>query len=75
MSWQLLIWNIFIWSFTGLLIYVKDASMLWLFVPLLLTAFNNAAALYKQDQQKEQDADEAKLKQIEEIARNNKIKL
>jgi len=75
MSWQLLIWNIFIWSFTGLLIYVKDASMLWLFVPLLLTAFNNAAALYKQDQQKEQDADEATLKQIEEIARKNKIKL
>jgi hypothetical protein len=75
MSWQLLIWNIFIWSFIGLLIYVKDASMLWLFVPLLLTAFNNAAALYKQDQQKEQDADDAKLKQIEEIARKNKIKL
>jgi hypothetical protein len=75
MSWQLLIWNIFIWSFTGFLIYVKEASMFWLLVPLLLTAFNNAAALYKQEEKTEQDADQATLKQIEEIARKNKIKL
>ena len=75
MSWQLLIWNIFIWSFTGILIYLKDASMFWLFVPLIFTVFNNAAALYKNEQLKEQDTDEAMLKQIEEIARKNNIKL
>jgi len=55
MSWQALIWNIFVWSFTGFLIYVKDASMFWLFLPLLLTTFDNAMKLYKQEESKQSE--------------------
>jgi hypothetical protein len=47
MSWQILIWNIFVWSLTGLLIYVTDSSRWWLLVPALLTSTNDAAELIR----------------------------
>jgi len=47
MSWQILIWNIFVWTFTGVMIYVKDASMLWLILPALFTTTQNAIKLYE----------------------------
>jgi hypothetical protein len=47
MTWQILIWNIFVWSLTGLLIYVTNSSLWWLLVPALLTGTNDAAELIR----------------------------
>ena len=48
MSWQLLIWNIFVWSFTGVMIYVTGSSLWWLLLPALFTATQSASELVKQ---------------------------
>ena len=37
MSVTLLIWNMFIWSFAGVMIYVNNASLWWLILPALMT--------------------------------------
>lgn len=55
MSWQVLIWNMFVWTFTGVLIYVKDASMWWLIIPLLFTTTQNAAELYRKMEESKED--------------------
>ena len=47
MSWQLLIWNMFVWSFTGLMIYVTTSSLWWLLLPALFTGTQNAAEIVK----------------------------
>ena len=47
MTWQILIWNVFVWSLTGLLIYVTNSSLWWLLVPALLTGTNDAAELIR----------------------------
>ena len=63
MSWQILIWNIFVWTFTGVMIYVKDASMLWLILPALFTTTQNAIKLYEKssaDDEYELDAETRK---------------
>jgi hypothetical protein len=65
MSWQLLIWNIFVWSFTGLMIYVNSASMLWLILPALFTGSQNAISLYeKASKEDEYELDEENRKRI-----------
>ena len=48
MSWQLLIWNIFVWSFTGVMIYITGSSLWWLLLPALFTATLSASELVKQ---------------------------
>jgi uncharacterized membrane protein len=48
MSWQLLIWNIFVWSFTGVMIYITGSSLWWLLLPALFTATQSASELVKQ---------------------------
>jgi hypothetical protein len=47
MSWQLLIWNIFVWSFTGLMIYLTQSSLWWLILPALFTGTQNAIEMLK----------------------------
>lgn len=37
MSVTVLIWNIFIWSFTGLMIYLNNASLWWIVLPAFMT--------------------------------------
>ena len=53
MSWQLLIWNIFVWSFTGLMIYVTKSSLWWLVLPAPFTGTQNAVELLKVDKEEE----------------------
>lgn len=47
MSWQLLIWNIFSWTFTGVMIYVTKSSMWWLMLPAVFTMTKSASDLVK----------------------------
>ncbi len=54
MSWQLLIWNIFVWSFTGLMIYVTKSSLWWLLLPATFTGTQNAAELLKSEKEEPQ---------------------
>ena len=75
MSWQMLIWNMFIWSFTGLMIYFNSASMWWLILPTLFTGSTTARDLIVYNEMKEKQTDQEMLKTIEEIAKKNKIKL
>jgi uncharacterized membrane protein len=47
MSWQLLIWNIFVWLFTGVMIYVTNSALWWLLLPAFFTATQSASDLVK----------------------------
>ena len=47
MSWQLLIWNIFVWSFTGLMVYITKSSLWWLMLPAFFTGTQSASELVK----------------------------
>ena len=47
MSWQIVIWNIFIWTFTGAMITLNHASLWWLLISALFTAWNNGSELMK----------------------------
>jgi len=54
MTWQLLIWNMFIWSFTGVIITLNDASVWWLVLPALFTTTQNAVKLYEKASEEDQ---------------------
>lgn len=47
MTWQLLIWNMFVWGFTGLMIYITSSTLWWLILPALFTGSQNAAEIIK----------------------------
>jgi hypothetical protein len=47
MTWQLLIWNIFVWSFTGVMIYITQSSLWWLMLPAFFTGTQSASELVK----------------------------
>jgi galactitol-specific phosphotransferase system IIC component len=72
MSWQLLIWNIFSWSFTGVMIYVMQSSMWWLVLPAIFTMTKSASDLVKAvveenaKQEKETELDEETLEQMQQ---------
>jgi len=72
MSWQLLIWNIFSWSFTGVMIYVTQSSMWWLVLPAIFTMTKSASDLVKAvveenaKQEKETELDEETLEQMKQ---------
>jgi hypothetical protein len=79
MTWQLLIWNIFVWSFTGLMIYVNQASMWWLIIPALFTGTQNATQLYnsleKTNSEDEYEFDEATRKKMLDLIERSENKL
>jgi hypothetical protein len=47
MTWQLLIWNIFVWSFTGVMIHITQSSLWWLMLPAFFTGTQSASELVK----------------------------
>lgn len=47
MTWQLLIWNIFVWSITGLMIYLTGSSLWWFLLPAFFTGTQSATDLVK----------------------------
>jgi galactitol-specific phosphotransferase system IIC component len=57
MTWQLLIWNIFVWTFTGVMIYLTQSSLWWLLIPALFTGTQNAAEIVRG--MKEDNAEES----------------
>lgn len=69
MTWQLLIWNIFVWGFTGTMIYVKDASMWWLLLAAIFTGTQNAFDLYKSKMNDEEpvEIDPATQKKVNDM--------
>jgi len=69
MSWQVLIWNMFVWIFTGVMIYVTDSSLWWLLLPALFTGTQNVAEIVrglKEEEVKEDNVldEETKAKMI-----------
>jgi galactitol-specific phosphotransferase system IIC component len=72
MSWQLLIWNIFSWTFTGVMIYVTNSSMWWLMLPAVFTMTKSASDLVKAvveenaKQEKEIKLDEETLEEMQQ---------
>ena len=75
MTWQLLIWNIFIWSFTGMMIYLSQSSLWWLIIPTILTGANDAAELIratKEEKSVDNNVDEETLSKM--IALREKAK-
>jgi hypothetical protein len=54
MSWQVLIWNMFIWTFVGAFVFFKDASMWWLLLAAFFTTTQRAAELYKKAEEEDQ---------------------
>jgi hypothetical protein len=63
MSWQVIVWNIFIWTFCGVMITLNHASLFWLTIPALFTAWNNGSELMK----KQEEQVEKLNKQMEEL--------
>jgi hypothetical protein len=64
MSWQILIWNIFVWSFTGLMIYVTESSLWWLLLPAMFTGTQSASELVKavnEAEEKEKDKEDFEM--------------
>ncbi len=68
MSWTTLIWNMFTWLFTGVMIYITGSSLWWLLLPAVFTATNDAAELLRatKEEVKEETAvdEETTLKMI-----------
>ena len=61
MTWQLLIWNIFVWTFTGVMIYLTNSSLWWLVLPAFFTATQSATELVKEVNEIEKKNQEDKL--------------
>ena len=61
MTWQLLIWNIFVWSFTGVMIYITQSSLWWLMLPAFFTGTQSASELVKAVNEAEKNNEEDKV--------------
>ena len=72
MSWQMLIWNIFVWTFTGIMITLNHVSLWWLILPACFTSYNGGKAAMEQS---EKDELGKQLELIDDIAKKAKIKL
>lgn len=76
MSWQVLIWNIFVWSFVGMFIFFKDASMWWLILAAVFTSSQKATELYnKINEEDEYELDPASRKKLMGIVENAEKKI
>ena len=63
MTWQILIWNIFVWTFTGVMIYVTGSTLWWLLLPAFFTATQSASELVKavNEAEKNNEEDETEI--------------
>ena len=73
MNWQLLIWNIFVWSFMGVMIYITKSSLWWLLLPAIFTATQSSTELVKAvneaDKKEELDDDEIDQETLDQMRR------
>ena len=83
MTWQILIWNVFVWTFTGIMIYLTGSSLWWLLFPAFSTVTQSANDLVKAvneaEKNNEEDATEideetqAKMRALLEQFKRGKI--
>lgn len=73
MSWQVIVWNIFIWSFSGAMITLNHASMWWLIIPTLFTAWNNGSELMKKQEEEVQKLNNQIAELLKAIKRNERL--
>ena len=83
MTWQILIWNLFVWTFTGIMIYLTGSSLWWLLFPAFFTGTQSANDLLKAvneaEKNNEEDAPEideetqAKMRALLEQFKRGKI--
>lgn len=70
MSWQILIWNMFIWTCTSVVIYVNSASLWWLMLPAFFTGTQSATELVKAvNEAEEKKTDEPDAEELERISK------
>ena len=58
MTWQILIWNVFVWTFTGIMIYLTGSSLWWLLFPAFFTGTQSANDLLKAVNEAEKNNEE-----------------
>lgn len=58
MTWQILIWNVFVWTFTGIMIYLTGSSLWWLLFPAFFTGMQSANDLVKAVNEAEKNNEE-----------------
>lgn len=73
MSWQIIVWNIFIWSFSGAMITLNHASMWWLVIPVLFTAWNNGSELMKKQEEEVQKLNNQIAELLKAVKRNERL--
>ena len=66
MSWQLLIWNVFVWTFTGVMIYATSSPLWWLLLPAFFTGTQSATDLVKAVNEAEKEKEEEDFEVDEE---------
>lgn len=83
MTWQILIWNVFVWTFTGIMIYATKSSLWWLLLPAFFTGMQSASdlvtAVNEAEKNKAEDATEiddetqAKMRALLEQFKRGKV--
>ena len=66
MNWQLLIWNIFVWSFTGVMIFITSSPLWWLLLPAFFTGTQSATDLVKAINEAEKEKEKEEDFEIDE---------
>jgi len=70
MNWQILIWNIFIWTFIGVMIYVTHSSLWWLIIPAIFTGTQSASDMLKAFNEAEKERNDEEDFEIDEETKN-----
>jgi len=70
MNWQILIWNIFIWTFIGVMIYVTHSSLWWLIIPAIFTGTQSASDMLKAFNEAEKERNDEEDFKIDEETKN-----
>ena len=65
MTWQLLIWNIFVWSLTAVMIYLTGSTLWWFMLPAFFTGTQTSTELVRAvneaEKNKEEDDSEVEI--------------
>ena len=73
MSWQIIVWNIFIWTFTGAMVTLNQASLFWLFIPALFTMWNNGSELMKNQEEEAEKLNNQLEELMKAVKRNERL--
>lgn len=73
MSWQIIVWNIFIWTFSGVVITLNHASLFWLILPALFTMWNNSSELMRKQEEEVQKLNNQIAELLKAVKRNERL--